>query len=992
MGFLTKLLSLGEGKQMARYQKMVDRINELEPRMRALDDAGLAALTPAFRERLAAGEALDDLLPEAFAAVREASMRTLGMRHFDVQLIGGMVLHEGAIAEMKTGEGKTLVSTLAGYLNALPGTNVHIVTVNDYLAKRDSEWMGRIYRFLGMEVGLIQNGMLPPAKIPAYKADVTYGTNSEFGFDYLRDNMVTRAEARVQRGHHFAVVDEVDSILIDEARTPLIISGAGMQAASTYQKFARVMPALREGEDFEKDEAKRTITCTETGLAKVETLVGIEDIYADPSGQLANHLQQALRAQFLYHRDIDYVVINGEVKIVDEFTGRIMEGRRWSEGLHQAVEAKERVQVRQENQTLATITLQNYFRLYEKLSGMTGTAMTQDAEFREVYKLPVVAIPPNKPVIRVDEVDQVYRTIDAKFNAVADDIAERHVAGQPCLVGTVSIESSERLSRLLDKRGIPHETLNAKNHEREAHIIAQAGRVGAVTIATNMAGRGTDILLGGNPDVLMEDVLRAKGLDPEKNPFEAPEEPEIVEEPVPAAERAKDAKGRGKGKDKDKDAKNKDKTAGQVADDEDTGLKAPTEEQWTAAKAEAKRTCKAEHEEVVALGGLAVIGTERHESRRIDNQLRGRSGRQGDPGSSQFYLSLEDDLMRLFGGDRMDSISRMMERTQIPDDMPIQASMVGKSIETAQRNVETIHFAARKNVLEYDDVMNLQRKAIYDERNAILDGKDMTERIPEIIADAVAQVIADNVPERSASDDWDMHAIDLWVTNMTGTSEFSAAAVDHDDNPAVLEQAVCDYLQACYDEKEATLGSKLMRGLESQVMLRIIDTRWMAHLADMDYLKGGIYLRAYGQRDPLVEYKYEAYEAFKNMTSGLYTDFLKTLLRLQVAVNSSAEELKPQRSVLAGKVSYSSPQATLDNGSSIINRGTGGPGAGAPTRAQAEAAATAAAEGRPAPKPAPQKAATVRKDAEDPFANVGRNDPCPCGSGLKYKKCHGANL
>ena len=990
MSFLTKLLSIGEGKQMARYQKQVDRINALEPEMLARSDEELAALTPAFRERLAAGETLDDLLPEAFAAVREASRRVTGMRHFDVQLIGGMVLHEGAIAEMKTGEGKTLVSTLAGYLNALPGTNVHIVTVNDYLAKRDSEWMGRIYKFLGMTVGLIQNGMLPPAKIPAYQADVTYGTNSEFGFDYLRDNMVTRPEARVQRGHHFAIVDEVDSILIDEARTPLIISGAGMQATSTYQKFARAMPALREGEDFEKDEAKRTITCTETGLAKVEALVGIEDIYADPSGQLANHLQQALRAQFLYHRDIDYVVINGEVKIVDEFTGRIMEGRRWSEGLHQAVEAKERVQVRQENQTLATITLQNYFRLYEKLSGMTGTAMTQDAEFREVYKLPVVAIPPNKPVIRIDEVDQVYRTIDAKFNAVADDIERRHEAGQPCLVGTVSIESSERLSRLLDKRGIRHEILNAKNHEREAHIIAQAGREGAVTIATNMAGRGTDILLGGNPDVLMEDVLIQKGLDPSVNPYEVvPEEPaeESAEDESSVVEKVAE-KLTGKGKNKGKDAK-------ETKEPEDTGLTPPTKEQWDAAKAQAKVTCKAEHERVVELGGLAVIGTERHESRRIDNQLRGRSGRQGDPGSSQFYLSLEDDLMRLFGGEKMDSISRMMQKTQIPDDMPIQASMVGKSIETAQRNVETIHFAARKNVLEYDDVMNLQRKAIYDERNAILDGKDMTERIPEIIADAVAEVIDDNVPERSASDDWNLHAIDLWVTNMTGRQDFEAAKVDHDDDPAKLEEAVCAYLQSCYDEKEQQLGETLMRGLEGQIMLRIIDTRWMAHLADMDYLKAGIYLRAYGQRDPLVEYKYEAYEAFKNLTSGLYTDFLKTLLRIQIA--ASPEELRPQVSPLAGRLSYSSPQATLDSGGTIAQRTNAARAAAsappaAPTQAQIEAQARAAADGKPLPKPAVAKVQTIRKDENDPYANVGRNDLCPCGSGKKFKKCHGANL
>ena len=524
-GFLSKLLTLGEGKQLKHYEATAAKINGLESEMQARSDQELRALTAAFRERAQNGEDLKSLLPEAFAAVREASVRTLGLRHFDVQLIGGMALNDGQIAEMKTGEGKTLVSTLAGYLNALPGNNVHVVTVNDYLARRDSEWMGQVYRFLGMEVGLIQNGMRPDKKIPAYKADVTYGTNSEFGFDYLRDNMVTRAEARVQRGHHFAIVDEVDSILIDEARTPLIISGAGTQAAETYNKFARVMVGLVPEADFDMDEAKKTINATESGLEKIEAMLGIDDIYADPSGQLPNHLQQALKAQFLFHRDVDYVVVNGEVKIVDEFTGRIMEGRRYSEGLHQALEAKERVLVREENQTLATITLQNYFRLYEKLSGMTGTAMTEDAEFREIYKLPVVAIPPNRPVARKDEDDLIYRTVEAKFNAVADDVAERNKAGQPCLIGTVSIESSEKLSRLLDKRGIKHETLNAKNHEREAHIIAQAGRVGAVTIATNMAGRGTDILLGGNPDVLADDVLRERGLDPDAEPLTEDGEP-----------------------------------------------------------------------------------------------------------------------------------------------------------------------------------------------------------------------------------------------------------------------------------------------------------------------------------------------------------------------------------------------------------------------------------------------------------------------------------
>ena len=945
-GFLSKLLTFGEGKQMKRYQAAVDAINALEPSMQALSDDELRALTPRFRERLEAGEALDDLLPEAFAAVREASVRTRGMRHFDVQLIGGMALNDGQIAEMKTGEGKTLVSTLAGYLNALPGKNVHIVTVNDYLARRDSEWMGAIYRFLGMNVGLIQNGMRPDRKKPAYQADVTYGTNSEFGFDYLRDNMVTRAEQRVQRGHHFAVVDEVDSILIDEARTPLIISGAGMQAADTYNKFARVMPGLVEGVDFDMDEAKRTINATESGLEKIESMLGIDDIYDDPSGQLPNHLQQALKAQFLFHRDVDYVVVNGEVKIVDEFTGRIMEGRRYSEGLHQAIEAKEHVLVREENQTLATITLQNYFRLYDKLSGMTGTAMTEDAEFRQIYNLPVVAIPPNKPVIRKDENDLVYRTVAAKFDAVAKEVAARHAAGQPCLIGTVSVETSEHLSRLLDKRGIKHETLNAKNHEREAHIIAQAGRVGAVTIATNMAGRGTDILLGGNPEVLAEDFLRGKGLDPDRTP----EDDAKLAEAVAAG---------------DEEAK---KLAEKV-------MPAPTAEQRDAALQEAEKLCDDERERVRAAGGLAVIGTERHESRRIDNQLRGRSGRQGDPGVTQFYLSLEDDLMRLFGGDRMDSIDRMMAKMNVPDDMPIQAGMVSKAIEGAQRQVETMHFAARKNVLEYDDVMNLQRAAIYAERNAILDGKDLDERTSAIIEDAVHRVVEENCPAKQASDDWDMGAVDTWAAEMTGRPDFKAEEVDHDDDPVILEESLEGFLQSAYDEKAAQLGPA-MKVLERQVMLRIMDTRWMAHLSEMDYLKTGIYLRSFGQRDPLVEYKNEAYRAFQSLTENMYTSYLQTLLRLQVAVKKEAPQMPEQRDPLAGKVSYSSPEAVLD-----------APGAG-----DDEHRASAARAQGGMPKQAPrevQKPQTYVKDKDDPFANVGRNDPCPCGSGLKYKKCHG---
>ncbi len=928
MGFLSKLLSFGEGKQLKKYERVVEQINALEPAMQALADDELRGMTEKFRARYAAGETLDDLLPEAFAAVREASVRTIGLRHYDVQLIGGMALHEGQIAEMKTGEGKTLVSTLAGYLNAIPGHNVHIVTVNDYLARRDSEWMGRVYRFLGMEVGLIQNGMSPAAKIPQYKADVTYGTNSEFGFDYLRDNMVTRASSRVQRGHHFAVVDEVDSILIDEARTPLIISGAGTQAAGTYKRFAAVMPGLIEGVDFDMDEAKHTINATEVGLEKIEAALGIDDIYADVSGQLANHLQQALKAQFLFHRDQQYVVVGGEVKIVDEFTGRIMEGRRYSEGLHQAIEAKEGVLVREENQTLATITLQNYFRLYDKLSGMTGTAMTEDAEFRQIYNLAVVAIPPNKPVIRKDENDLVYRTIDAKFNAVADDIAQRHAAGQPCLVGTVSIENSERLSRLLDKRGIKHETLNAKHHEREAHIVAQAGRVGSVTIATNMAGRGTDILLGGNPDVLAEDILRERGFDPDAAEFDAEGNPN------PAW---------------------------------------PDEAQREQALARAREICRDEQQRVRAAGGLCVIGTERHESRRIDNQLRGRSGRQGDPGVTQFYLSLEDDLMRLFGGSKMDSIANMMQKADMSDDMPIQASMVSKSIESAQRQVESMHFSARKNVLEYDDVMNLQRKAIYEERNAILDGKDMTERVPAIIDDAVAAIISESCPDRATSDEWDVKAIDMWAANMTGRTAFKVEEVDHDDEASELADKLEDFLGEIYEEKAEALGEAVMGPLSSQIMLRIIDTRWMAHLQDMDYLKTGIGLRAFGQRDPLVEYKNEAYSAFENLTASMYDDFLRTLLRLEVAKAAPAAQEQGGDDPLARKMSYSSPEQALES--------TG-------IAAARVSAAQTGARGD-VPKPAPSKPQTYVKDKDDPYANAKRNDPCPCGSGKKFKHCHG---
>ena len=920
MGIFSKLLSVGEDRPLKKYQKVVEEINNLEPRMQGYSDDELAHLTVEFRERLDAGEELNDLLPEAFAAVREASVRTIGLRHFDVQLIGGMALNDGKIAEMKTGEGKTLVSTLAGYLNALPGNNVHIVTVNDYLAARDSEWMGQIYRFMGMNVGLIQNGMDPLKKIPAYQADVTYGTNSEFGFDYLRDNMVSRASRRVQRGHSFAVVDEVDSILIDEARTPLIISGPGTQAADTYKKFAAIMPSLKRDIDFEIDEAKKTIYTTEVGLEKVEFQLGIDDLYADPTGQLPNHLQQALRAQFLFHRDVDYVVTNGEVKIVDEFTGRIMEGRRYSEGLHQALEAKEHVLVRQENQTLATITLQNYFRLYEKLSGMTGTAMTEDAEFRQIYNLPVMAIPPNKPVIREDLNDLIYRTIDAKFNAVADDISERHKNGQPCLVGTVSIESSERLSRLLSKRGIKHEVLNAKNHEREAAIVAQAGRTGAVTIATNMAGRGTDILLGGNADAMAQTFL-----------------------------------------------------AEQLGDEIDEA----TPEQIQEAKDRAKAITKRESVEVCNAGGLCVIGTERHESRRIDNQLRGRSGRQGDPGTTQFYLSLEDDLMRLFGGSRMDSISRMMEKTDLPENMPIQASMVSKAIETAQRQVEAVNFAARKNVLEYDDVMNLQRKAIYEERNAILDGKDLTERMPDIIEDVVENAVLEYCDTKHASDDWDTDSLDKWLLQMTDHPELTVESIDHDDDLNALIDGIIERITDIYTTRAEEIGEPFS-DIASQVMLRFIDSRWMAHLQEMDYLKTSIRLRAYGQRDPLTEYREEAHNAFAALTDSIYEDFLRFLLRAPIMVQAAPaqEEKNPLED---SKVTYSNPEQALTEST---------------TSAQRVQAANAQAQGVPqTPKPASEqsKPHTITKDKDDPYANVGRNDPCPCGSGKKFKKCHGAN-
>ena len=850
---LFKMLAFGKGKQLRDYRNRAQAINELEPMLQSRSDDELRALANELRVRSSNGESLDSLLLDAFALVREASIRSIGLRQYDVQLVGAMALHDGCIAEMKTGEGKTLVATPACFLNALPGNNVHMVTVNDYLAKRDSEWMGKIYRFLGMEVGLLQNGMLPFERKPAYQADITYGTNSEFGFDYLRDNMVSRATERVQRGHAFAIVDEVDSILIDEARTPLIISGAGSAPVDTYRQFADIMPLLKPDADFVLDDKKRTVYATEAGLDRIEAMIGTE-VYGDLTGQLANHLKQALRAQFLFKKDIEYVVMDGEVKIVDEFTGRIMEGRRFSEGLHQALGAKEHVEVNDETQTLATITLQNYFRLYCKLAGMTGTALTEDSEFKQIYNLPVVPIPTNKPVIRDDRDDLIFATVDAKYRAVADEVVRRHEKGQPVLIGTASIESSERLSALLSERRIPHETLNAKNPETEAEIVAQAGRRGAVTVATNMAGRGTDILLGGNTDALQAAALSRQGVD-------------------------------------EADA-----------------------EQWQldAARAAAKAHVDREGHEVRVAGGLCVIGTERHESRRIDNQLRGRAGRQGDPGESRFYLSLEDGLLRRFGGDRIDAVAAMMEERGIGKDEPLQDALVSKVIDMAQQQVESMHFATRKRVLEYDDVMSLQRIAIYDERNAILDGKDVDERLPEIIRDVVDDVVAACCPPSAPSDDWDLDGLMDWLADMTGRDDFVVASIAHDDDPSALSEAIASHMESMIDQAREAYPEGALAEVEKQMMLRIMDGAWINHLHEMDYLKNGIGLRSLGNRDPLVEYKQEAYQAFGDMIASIYEDFLRTLLRAPLPSKKENEGvgfgLDPETNPFAlDKMTYNHP-------------------------------------------------------------------------------------
>ncbi|WP_432536055.1 preprotein translocase subunit SecA [Kineococcus arenarius] len=824
-----KVLRAGEGRVVKRLHRIAGQVNALEDDFTAMSDAELRGETDRFKERLAGGATLDELLPEAFAVVREAARRTLGQRHFDVQLMGGAALHQGNIAEMRTGEGKTLVATLPAYLNALAGKGVHVITVNDFLAEYQSELMGRVYRFLGMTSSCILSRMRPEERRAAYAADITYGTNNEFGFDYLRDNMAWNSSEMVQRGHHFAIVDEVDSILIDEARTPLIISGPADQPTKWYTEFAKIVRQLKIEVDYEVDEKKRTIGILESGIEKVEDLLGIDNLYESVNTPLIGYLNNAVKAKELFKRDKDYVVSpKGEVLIVDEHTGRILAGRRYNEGMHQAIEAKEGVPIQNENQTLATITLQNFFRMYEKLSGMTGTAMTEAAEFHQIYKLGVVSIPTNRPAIRVDQPDLVYKNEKAKFAAVVEDIAEHHATGQPVLVGTTSVEKSEYLSARLSEAGVQHTVLNAKQHDREASIVAQAGRKGAVTVATNMAGRGTDIMLGGNAEFLAVAAMKERGLDPD----ESPEEYEAA---------------------------------------------------WPDVLKQAQESVRAEHDEVRDLGGLYVLGTERHESRRIDNQLRGRSGRQGDPGESRFYLSLTDDLMRLFNAALVESF---LTRTGIPEDVPIESKMVSRAIQSAQGQVEGRNFEIRKNVLKYDDVLNRQREVIYAERRKVLEGEDLHEQIRHFIDDTVTAYVVQGTG-KGFGEDWDLEA--LWAALRTlypvsVTPQEVVEAAGGRGNLTVerlLEEMRAD-AQACYDAREEELGAPVLRDLERRVVLSVLDRKWREHLYEMDYLQEGIGLRAMAQRDPLVEYQREGYQLFVAMTDAIKEESVGYLFSLQV--------------------------------------------------------------------------------------------------------------
>ncbi|MFE6624669.1 preprotein translocase subunit SecA [Streptomyces sp. NPDC057740] len=859
MSVLSKIMRAGEGKILRKLHRIADQVNSIEEDFVDLSDAELRALTDEYKQRYADGESLDDLLPEAFATVREAAKRVLGQRHYDVQIMGGAALHLGYVAEMKTGEGKTLVGTLPAYLNALSGKGVHLITVNDYLAERDSEMMGRVHKFLGLDVGCILANMTPAQRREQYACDITYGTNNEFGFDYLRDNMAWSQDELVQRGHNFAIVDEVDSILVDEARTPLIISGPADQATKWYGDFAKLVIRLKKGEagnplkgleetgDYDVDEKKRTVAIHEAGVAKVEDWLGIDNLYESVNTPLVGYLNNAIKAKELFKKDKDYVVIDGEVMIVDEHTGRILAGRRYNEGMHQAIEAKEGVDIKDENQTLATITLQNFFRLYKRhdhagkeqpgLCGMTGTAMTEAAEFHQIYKLGVVPIPTNRPMIRKDQSDLIYRTEVAKFEAVVDDIVEKHEKGQPILVGTTSVEKSEYLSQQLSKRGIQHEVLNAKQHDREAIIVAQAGRKGAVTVATNMAGRGTDIKLGGNPEDLAEAELRQRGLDPEEH----------IEEWAAAL---------------------------------------------PAALEKAEQAVKAEFEEVKDLGGLYVLGTERHESRRIDNQLRGRSGRQGDPGESRFYLSLGDDLMRLF---KAQMVERVMSMANVPDDVPIENKMVTRAIASAQSQVEQQNFETRKNVLKYDEVLNRQREVIYGERRRVLEGEDLHEQVQHFMDDTIDAYVGAETAE-GFPEDWDLDRLwgafkQLYPVKVT-VDELEEAAGDRAGLTAeFISESVKDDIHEQYAAREAQLGSEIMRELERRVVLSVLDRKWREHLYEMDYLQEGIGLRAMAQKDPLVEYQREGFDMFTAMMEGIKEESVGYLFNLEVQVEQQVEEV-----------------------------------------------------------------------------------------------------
>ena len=957
MGILDRILRAGEGKKLKALQAMVPEIGSLEPELQRLSDEQLRAKTDEFRQRSANGADLDDLAIEAFAVVREGAWRVIGQRHFDVQMMGGAALHFGWVAEMKTGEGKTLVSTLPAYLNALGGKGVHLVTVNDYLARRDAEWMGSIHRFLGLEVGLIIPGFKtsPAEKRAQYAADITYGTNNEMGFDYLRDNMAGKLIDKTQRGHNYAIVDEVDSILIDEARTPLIISGRVADAAKLYYRFASIVRSLRRDEDYEVEEDKRVVVPLEAGIDKVEAALGVENIYDEVQQNLVHQMSVALKAKELYKRDKDYIIQNGEVKIVDEFTGRILEGRRWSEGIHQAVEAKEGVKIKEENQTLATITLQNYFRMYDKLAGMTGTAATEAAELMSTYELGVVPIPTNLPVVRADQADLIYKGEVGKFDAVVEDIAERNANGQPVLIGTVSVEKSEYLSRQLQQRGIAHEVLNAKQHTREALIVAQAGRLQSVTVATNMAGRGVDIVLGGNPELLARHEVLKEGHAPESMV-------DAFEFPVPLEQMPEDFR----------------------------EARAKAMARYEELVELFKQECGEEGDKVRQVGGLYVIGSERHESRRIDNQLRGRSGRQGDPGESRFYLSLDDELMRLFA---TGALSYVMNKA-LPDDEAIEAKMVTKAIERAQTTVETRNAEIRKNVLKYDEVMNEQRKVIYARRDQILEGVDLKSAALDYLSEAVNALLETHCAS-AADDEWDLDGLAKELKTFWPNSIDEGHLAECRNTDQMYDLVMADAMKY-YEQREAELSEKVMREVERQVMLRIIDQRWREHLEEMDYLKEGINLRAMGQKDPLTEWQREGYEMFGAMMKGIAQDFVRYVMHVQVVRNDPAPAAPVQN---VTETSAEDEPSGFQRAATTVAEPTAEPVApmpAAPTAVrQAPARATAPtatrAPGRQATTAGSARPAKQETVVKDEWSKTPRNAPCPCGSGKKFKMCHGAS-